>query len=53
MNGFVRDNLLGFRQFVGTFGAFQMFFFRLLPYLPKSLLRPRLIIEQIYSIGAL
>lgn len=53
MSGLVRDGWLGFREFVGTFGAFQMFFFRLLPYLPKALLRPRLIIEQVYSIGVL
>ncbi len=53
MNGAIRDCWQNFSQFVATFGGFQMFFFRLLPYLPKSLLRPRLIIEQIYSIGAL
>ena len=53
MNAVLRDCWLSFSQFAATFGGFQMFSFRLLPYLPKSLLRPRLISEQIYSIGAL
>lgn len=42
-----------FSQFAATFGGFQMFSLRLLPYLPKAFLRPRLITEQIYSLGAL
>ena len=42
-----------FSQFAATFGGFQMFSLRLLPYLPKAILRPRLITEQIYSLGAL
>lgn len=53
MSSAIRDCWMSFGQFAATFGGFQMFFFRLLPYLPKSLLRPRLISEQIYSIGAL
>lgn len=53
MNKAIRDCWLTFSQFAATFGGFQMFFFRLLPYLPRSVLRPKLITEQIYSIGAL
>jgi phospholipid/cholesterol/gamma-HCH transport system permease protein len=53
MNTAIRDCWLSFSQFAGTFGAFQMFSFRILPYLPKAVLRPRLITEQIYSVGAL
>ncbi len=53
MNAAIRDCWLGFSRFAATFGAFQIFSFRILPYLPKAVLRPRLITEQIYSIGAL
>lgn len=53
MNSAIRDCWLSFSQFAATFGGFQMFSFRLLPYLPKAVLRPRLITEQIYSVGAL
>lgn len=49
----VRDCWLSFGRFAATFGGFQMFAFRLLPYLPKTLLRPRLITEQLYAVGAL
>ena len=49
----IRACWTSFGQFAATFGGFQMFSLRLLPYLPKAILRPRLIIEQIYSIGAL
>jgi len=42
-----------FYRFVATFGGFQLFSFRLLPYLPKALRRPGLVTEQLYSIGAL
>lgn len=42
-----------FSQFAAVFGGFQLFSFRLLPYLPKALNRPRLVSEQIYEIGAL
>ena len=53
MNGAIQDCWTTFSRFAATFGGFQMFSFRLLPYLPKALLRPRLITEQIYSIGVL
>jgi phospholipid/cholesterol/gamma-HCH transport system permease protein len=42
-----------FYRFAATFGGFQLFSFRLLPYVPKAFRRPRLITEQIYFIGAL
>lgn len=53
MNKSIHTCWVSFGQFAATFGGFQMFSLRLLPYLPKSVLRPRLITEQIYSIGAL
>jgi len=53
VNKAIRDCWITFGQFAATFGGFQMFFFRLLPYLPRAALRPRLITEQIYSIGVL
>lgn len=40
------------QDFIETFGASQLFLARLLIYSPRSLIRPRLIIHQIYSIGA-
>ncbi len=53
MNAALRDCWPSFSRFAATFGAFQIFSFRILPYLPKAVFRPRLIAEQIYSIGAL
>ncbi len=53
MNAMIRDCLQTFRGFAATFGGFQLFSFRLLPYLPKALGRPLLITEQLYSVGAL
>jgi len=53
MSTLVRNSWLSFSEFAATFGGFQMFSFRLLPYLPGALLKPRLISEQIYSIGVL
>ena len=53
MNQAIRACWISFSQFASTFGGFQMFSFRLLPYLPKALLRPGLISEQIYSLGVL
>lgn len=40
------------QDFVETFGASQLFLGRLLAYAPRSLMRPRLIIHQIYAVGA-
>ena len=53
MNAAIRDYWQSFSRFAATFGGFQLFFFRLLPYLPKAFGRPRLITEQLYSVGAL
>ncbi|HET7675316.1 MAG TPA: lipid asymmetry maintenance ABC transporter permease subunit MlaE [Gammaproteobacteria bacterium] len=39
-------------DFVQTFGASQLFLARLLAYTPRSLMRPQLIIHQIYFVGA-
>ena len=53
MNAVIRDCWQNFSQFLATFGGFQMFSFRVLSYLPKTFLRPRLITEQLYAVGAL
>jgi phospholipid/cholesterol/gamma-HCH transport system permease protein len=53
MSKAIHNGWSNFSQFAATFGGFQMFSFRLLPYLPGALLRPRLIAEQLYSIGVL
>lgn len=53
MTAAIRACWLSFSRFAATFGAFQIFSFRILTYLPKAVLRPRLITEQIYSIGVL
>ena len=53
MNAAIRDCWESFSRFAATYGGFQLFAFRLLPYVPKALLRPRLIIEQLYAVGAL
>jgi phospholipid/cholesterol/gamma-HCH transport system permease protein len=45
--------LAGFRNFVITVGAVAMFFARVLGQVPRALIRPRFIIEQIYNAGAL
>lgn len=53
MSRAIRGLWSNFSLFAATFGGFQIFAIRLLPYLPKAFLRPRLITEQIYSLGAL
>jgi len=53
MNLTIRDCLHGFRGFAATFGSFQLFSIRLLPYIPRIFARPLLITEQLYTIGAL
>jgi phospholipid/cholesterol/gamma-HCH transport system permease protein len=45
--------LAGSRNFVITVGAVAMFFARVLGQVPRALIRPRFIIEQIYNAGAL
>lgn len=53
MNTTVHACIRTFRAFAAGFGGFQVFSIRLLPYIPRALGRPQLIIEQLYSIGAL
>ena len=41
-------------EFVRTFGAFQIFFLRILRHVPRMLVRrPRLVVKQVYNAGAL
>jgi phospholipid/cholesterol/gamma-HCH transport system permease protein len=49
----LRELFDSLRNFVATVGAVALFFGRLLVQLPRALLRPRLVIEQIYNAGAL
>lgn len=54
MTGLVRDIYQTTREFVRTFGAFQLFFLRLLRHSPRMVVRrPGLVIKQIYNTGAL
>src|SRR3954469_1136378 len=46
----LRDNL---REFLVVVGAVTMFLLRMLVHVPRAIMRPRLIIEQIYNSGAL
>ena len=47
----IYDNLV---EFVRTFGAFQLFFLRLLRYSPRMLFtRPGVVVQQVYNAGAL
>ena len=54
MKDLFRDVYNTVLEFVRTFGAFQLFFLRLLRHTPKMLVkRPGLIVKQIYNAGAL
>lgn len=54
MTGMLREAYDSALEFIRTFGAFQLFFLRLLRHCPRMLVRrPRLIIKQIYNAGAL
>ena len=54
MTALIRDIYGTVLEFVRTFGAFQLFFLKLLRHTPKMLLkRPGLIIKQVYNAGAL
>ena len=54
MTSVLRDIYNNIFEFVRTFGAFQLFFLRLLRHAPRILLRrPGLVIKQIYNTGAL
>jgi phospholipid/cholesterol/gamma-HCH transport system permease protein len=48
-----RDLLAGARDFLARAGALSRFFGRLLLLVPGGLLRPRLIVDQVYNAGAL
>jgi phospholipid/cholesterol/gamma-HCH transport system permease protein len=49
-----RDLYASTHEFVRTFGAFQLFFLRLLRHAPRMIVRrPGLIIKQVYNTGAL
>jgi len=49
----LRELLESIRSFVGAIGAATLFFFQLLVQLPRALLRPGLIVEQMHNTGAL
>tara|TARA_R110002096_G_scaffold5809_3_gene26826 strand:+ start:20053 stop:20826 length:774 start_codon:yes stop_codon:yes gene_type:complete len=54
VTGLVRDIYQTSREFVRTFGAFQLFFLRLLRHSPRMVVRrPGLVVKQIYNTGAL
>ncbi len=54
MRALFRDVYNTVFEFVRTFGAFQLFFLRLLRHAPRMVLRrPGLVIKQIYNAGAL
>ena len=54
MTSVLRDIYNNIFEFVRTFGAFQLFFLRLIRYAPNIILRrPGLVIKQIYNTGAL
>ncbi len=54
MRALLRDIYSTSHEFVRTFGAFQLFFLRLLQHSPRMLLRrPGLVVKQIYNAGAL
>lgn len=54
MRSFFRDIYNNGFEFVRTFGAFQLFFLRLVRYAPHMVLsRPGLVIKQVYNTGAL
>ncbi|HLU62539.1 MAG TPA: lipid asymmetry maintenance ABC transporter permease subunit MlaE [Gammaproteobacteria bacterium] len=45
----LRDNSV---EFLTSFGSAVIFFLRLLAYTPRALLRPRLVLRQVYVVGA-
>ena len=54
MRSLIRDIYGSLFEFVRTFGAFQLFFLRLIRHSPSMIVRrPRLVIAQIYNTGAL
>ena len=54
MTRLLRDLYNNLFEFVRTFGAFQLFFLRIIRHSPRMVLkRPRLVVKQIYNAGAL
>ena len=54
MKGLLRDIYNNVLEFVRTFGAFQLFFLRIIRHSPRIVLRrPGLVIKQIHNTGAL
>ena len=54
MNTLIRDVYNSVHEFVRTFGAFQLFFLRLVRHSPRMIVkRPGLVVKQIYNAGAL
>jgi phospholipid/cholesterol/gamma-HCH transport system permease protein len=54
MTTLIRDIYDDLLEFVRTFGAFQLFFLRLIRHTPRMVVRrPRLIVKQIYNTGTL
>jgi len=54
MTSILRDIYNNVFEFVRTFGAFQLFFLRLVRHAPRMLIRrPGLVIKQVYNAGAL
>jgi phospholipid/cholesterol/gamma-HCH transport system permease protein len=54
MTSLLRDIYNQIFEFVRTFGAFQLFFLRLIRHAPRMLVRrPGLVIKQVYNTGAL
>jgi phospholipid/cholesterol/gamma-HCH transport system permease protein len=53
MRYWVRDSWFQVREFLQTFGASQLFLLRLIILTPRALLRPGLIVQQVYATGAM
>jgi phospholipid/cholesterol/gamma-HCH transport system permease protein len=54
MTRLLRDLYNNLFEFIRTFGAFQLFFLRIIRHSPRMVLkRPRLVVKQIYNAGAL
>jgi phospholipid/cholesterol/gamma-HCH transport system permease protein len=53
MNKVLRDVWYAIQDFLETFGASQIFFLRLLAGIPSALMRPGLIVRQVYASGVL
>ncbi|CAN5318590.1 lipid asymmetry maintenance ABC transporter permease subunit MlaE [soil metagenome] len=53
MRDLLSDAWFTTREFLQTFGASQLFLVRLLVLTPRALLRPKLIVQQVYTTGAM